>query len=53
MHVLGFMDTTMYGRTLVAESTNDANLVPVGSDESSYDNWTETTHEDWMSFFTT
>ena len=50
IHVIGELDTTMWGETLVAESSR-GRLIAVGSDAASAANWVETTEQDWMSCF--
>ena len=51
MHIVSSAKTTMYGWCLIAEEHGISNLKPVGSDEVSSQNWTETTEIDWMSGF--
>lgn len=51
MSIVGEVETTLYGTCLIAESSNDANLKPVGKGESYAENWTEITKEEWMKNF--
>lgn len=44
-------DTTMFGKTLIAEEAGDIKFVAVGGDESHSVNWTEITKEEWMKNF--
>jgi hypothetical protein len=53
MHIVGGAKTTMYGWCLIAEEQASSNLKPVGSDETSAQNWRETTEADWMTGFST
>lgn len=47
---LGYMETTMWGKTLVAESVDG--LCPVGWDSDDYaQNWTEVSKEEWLKNF--
>ncbi len=49
--ILGELETTMYGKCLVAESNKSGDLIPVGSDESATQNYIEITKEEWMKNF--
>jgi hypothetical protein len=51
MHIVGGLQTTIYGGCLVAEEFDSANLKPIGQDEGAAINWTETTKEKWMQNF--
>lgn len=51
MHVIGGLQTTLYGGCLVAEEVDSANLKPIGQDETSVENWLETTKEDFMQYY--
>jgi len=48
MHIIGGVETTDYGWSLVAESHGESDLMPVGQDEGNRVNWEEITLEDWM-----
>lgn len=50
--IRGKVKTTMWGETLVGESTGDSyGLVPVGEDEASAINFVEITEEEWLKIF--
>jgi hypothetical protein len=49
--IVGEVETTMYGRCLVAECSDKADLLPVGADESHAENYSEITKEEWMMNF--
>ena len=51
MHIIGGLQTTLYGGSLVAECSGSANLKPVGQDENAAVNWAESTIEEWMKNF--
>ncbi len=52
MAIVGEVNTTMWGSTLIGESTHDSyGLMPVGRDEASAVNWEEITKEEWMEQF--
>jgi len=51
MHIIGGLQTTLYGGCLVAEESDSVNLKPIGQDTGSTQNWTETTKEKWMENF--
>jgi hypothetical protein len=51
MAIRGELETTMWGKALIAESNQRSDLVPVGRDESSAVNWMETTEDEWMKSF--
>lgn len=49
--ILGYLETTMWGKTLIAESNQQGQmteLVAVGSNESAIANYREITKEEWM-----
>jgi len=48
MHIVSAGKTTLYGWCLIAEEHGGCNLLPVGSDETAAQNWSETTEADWM-----
>lgn len=51
--IVGEVETTLYGKCLVAESNEPSgNLVAVGRDESATQNFIEITKEEWMKNFT-
>lgn len=50
--VVGRLQTTMYGNTLIAECVKTfEDLITVGSDESATANWSEITDKEWMDNF--
>ena len=52
--ILGFMDTAMWGKTLVAElaGLTSHELRPVGWDDDGYaQNWVEVPRDEWMKNF--
>lgn len=49
--ILGELETTMYGKCLVAETNKSGNFMPVGRDESATQNYTEISKEEWMKNF--
>jgi len=49
--IIGKVDSTLYGTTLVAESNTYERFKAVGSDASSIDNWIEISKEEWMKNF--
>jgi len=51
MHVIGGLQTTLYGGCLVAEETRSGNLKPIGQDEDAAQNWEESTEDEWMKNF--
>jgi hypothetical protein len=51
MSIVGEVETTLYGKCLIAESSGYADLKPVGKDESSAENWAEISKEEWMKNF--
>ena len=51
MHIIGAVQTTLYGWSLLAEKHGSDNLNPVGQGTGDADNWTETTEEHWLSGF--
>ena len=51
LSILGEVETTLYGKCLVAEESGSANLYPVGMDETNAVNWKESTKEEWMKNF--
>jgi len=52
MHIVGTVETTMWGWTFVAEEHSSNHLAAVGfSDDSCSVNWHETTEDDWMTGF--
>jgi len=51
--ILGELETTMYGKCLVAESSRSMDLKPVGNDASCTANFHEITKKDWMKNFST
>lgn len=55
LHTLNVVETTMWGRTLVAEVCSQdkcVHLIPVGIDSESYTaNYTECTEAEWMTNF--
>ena len=54
MATLDFVETTMWGKTLVAEraGVRSHNLVPVGVDSEKYAvNWREISKKEWMGNF--
>ncbi len=51
MSIVGEVQTTMYGKALVAECSKSSNLRPVGRDDDAMVNWTEVTKGKWLSNF--
>jgi len=52
MSIVGEVETTMWGTTLVAEATHDNyGLVPVGKDPARAVGWEEVTEEEWTEQF--
>ncbi|MCP4624483.1 MAG: hypothetical protein GY850_13290 [bacterium] len=51
MHIIGGLQTTLYGGCLVAEESDSGSLQPIGQDTGSTQNWKETTREKWMQNF--
>ena len=51
MHIVGAVPTTLYGWTLVAETTQSAILKTIGQGLGYTVGWAETTEEDWMTYF--
>lgn len=51
MYILGELETTLYGRTLVAERSDSCDLMCVGSDYTSAQNWMEIPYSEWMKNF--
>jgi len=51
MHVIGELDTVMYGNTLVAETTKNTDLTCVGRSHHNAVNWKEISHQEWMKNF--
>lgn len=53
LHILGEIKTTMWFDCFVAEEAGHGNseLKPVGKDETSAQNWSETTEADWKTNF--
>lgn len=49
--ILGEVETTLYGKCLVAESSDHVDLKPVGKDESNAENYVEITKNEWMKNF--
>ena len=47
IHIVGSVKTTMYGWTLVAESSDASNLIPIGQDTDNFANWFEVSKEAW------
>jgi len=48
--VLGELETTLYGKTLIAE-TDSSHFISVGRDETSSENFHEISKDDWMKNF--
>jgi len=52
IHTLGFLNTSIYGNTLIAEESHSANFVPVGTSSDDHtQNYTEITEEEWLKQF--
>lgn len=51
MSIIGEVNSTMYGKSLVAEEAMAPNFKPVGSDEDSAHGWYEITKGKWLSNF--
>jgi hypothetical protein len=51
MSIVGEVETTLYGKCLMAESNKYANIKPVGKDESNAENWSEISKDEWMKNF--
>lgn len=51
MNIVGLVNTTAYGETLVAEEHGESNLKPVGVGKGYSENWEETTEEVWLAGF--
>lgn len=51
MRIIGGLQTTMYGGCLIAESSNESNLRPVGQDEGATVGWTEVSMDRWKVCF--
>lgn len=49
--IVGIVRTDMYGDCLVAESNENCDLKPVGSDESAAENWVEISRDEWLRNF--
>lgn len=50
-HVLCEVNTTLYGTTMIAETSNSPYFISLGRDADDFANWIETTEEDWMANF--
>lgn len=51
MAIVGEVETTLYGKCLIAETDDGADLKSVGRDESAAENWTEISKDEWMKNF--
>ena len=51
LHIVGKVNTTLYGECFVGESTKGSDLSPIGMSADNAQNWSETTVEDFMSFY--
>lgn len=52
MRILGRVEgSTRYRNCLVGETLDSANFMPVGEDETSAENWSEATREEWERHF--
>jgi predicted methyltransferase MtxX (methanogen marker protein 4) len=54
MHTLAIVDSTLYGRTLIAEEASEHGhmFIPVGIDSEDYaQNYVEITEQEWMTNF--
>lgn len=51
LHVLGELETTMWGKTLIGESDWRSELIPVGQTDDNAVNWSEIDREEWMKSF--
>ncbi|CAM2954106.1 hypothetical protein PASE110613_09355 [Paenibacillus sediminis] len=49
--IVGEIVTTLYGKCLVAESSESPDLKPVGKGDYYAENWHEISHVEWMSNF--
>jgi len=49
--ILGELETTMFGKCLIAEQSNSNFFTSVGRDTNSADNWHEISREKWMKNF--
>lgn len=49
--VIGELETTLYGKALIAESGDSSLFSAVGRTEDCSVNWTEITEEEWMKNF--
>lgn len=47
LHIIGEVDSTMYGHCLVGEGTWNYNLLPVGMNESNAMNYEEINKSEW------
>jgi len=52
IHIIGSLNTTLYGMTLIAECANrDEIFMAIGPDSSATANWVEVDEEEWSSYF--
>lgn len=51
LHIIGEVETTLYGNCLVGESTNQTNLVPIGKGEGYAQNYVKIEKEEWDRYF--
>lgn len=49
--ILGELETTMFGKCLIAEQNDGPNFISVGRDSTSADNYHEISKEKWMKNF--
>jgi len=47
LHVIAEAETVMYGDSLIAENSENGNLIPVGRSESNAANWVEIEQTEW------
>lgn len=50
MHIVGAVDTDIYGTCLVGECTHNDNLIPIGRTEEHAINHVEISKEEWDSY---
>lgn len=48
MKILGYLDTTLWGKNALIAETDDNRLIAIGKEESAAVNWHEITEYQWM-----
>lgn len=51
LHIIGELETTMYGMSLMAEVGGEGKIIAVGKDKSSAVNYRKITKEEWDKCF--